>query len=237
MTKQQKQLKNFLESLLVNYGNTKNILNKKKQQHVFNQKAEYSPGFYLVQNHLQRASKRNINNDRAVPIETTTLNEYNLKTGSNLENVKIMYGAYSDELTRAYHATALTIGATIYFSTKAYKPETEEGRKTLAHELTHVQQNKDDIFINHKTKDELESDAEQAEQIANYNPDPLIIKRIDGVEYRYRKSVWKKIAANVFRGVEEFVEREEGRMSNADYLKLLLNYQDWLEEYRREWEV
>ena len=65
----------------------------------------------------------------------------------------------------------------------------------------------------------------------------LIIKRIDGVEYRYRKSVWKKIAANVFRGVEEFVEREEGRMSNADYLKLLLNYQDWLEEYRREWEV
>ena len=167
----------------------------------------------------------------------TTLNEYNLKTGSNLENVKIMYGAYSDELTRAYHATALTIGATIYFSTKAYKPETEEGRKTLAHELTHVHPNKDDIFINHKTKDELESDAEQAEQIANYNPDPLIIKRIDGVEYRYRKSVWKKIAANVFRGVEEFVEREEGRMSNADYLKLLLNYQDWLEEYRREWEV
>lgn len=32
-----------------------------------------------------------MNNDRAVPVETTTLNEYNLKTGSNLENVKIMY--------------------------------------------------------------------------------------------------------------------------------------------------
>lgn len=29
MTKQQKQLKNFLEGLLIDYGNTKNLLNKK----------------------------------------------------------------------------------------------------------------------------------------------------------------------------------------------------------------
>ena len=36
--------------------------------------------------------------------------------------------------------TGDTIGATIYFTTKAYKPETEDGRKTLAHELIHVQQ-------------------------------------------------------------------------------------------------
>lgn len=237
MTKQQKQLKNFLESLLTDYGNTKNVLDKKKKQTVFNQKDEYSPGFYLVQNHLRRASKRNMNNDRVVPIEMTTLNEYNLKTGDNLEDVKIHYGAYSDELTRAYHATALTIGTTIYFSTRAYKPETEEGRKTIAHELTHIRQNKEDILEGQKTTDELEDEAVQTEKIEEYNPDPLIIKRIDGVEYRYKKSVWKKIAANVFRGVEEFVEREEGRMPDADYLKLLLNYQDWLEEYRREWEV
>ena len=234
MTEEQKKLYQYLYSITENEV-YKDCLRKQKKSYIEKQKDSDFMEYSLVEAHLRRISQRN--NDRAVPIETTTLNEYNLKTGSNLENVKIMYGAYSDELTRAYHATALTIGATIYFSTKAYKPETEEGRKTLAHELTHVHQNKDDIFINHKTKDELESDAEQAEQIANYNPDPLIIKRIDGVEYRYRKSVWKKIAANVFRGVEEFVEREEGRMSNADYLKLLLNYQDWLEEYRREWEV
>ena len=234
MTEEQKKLYQYLYSITENEV-YKDCLRKQKKSYIEKQKDSDFMEYSLVEAHLRRISQRN--NDRAVPIETTTLNEYNLKTGSNLENVKIMYGAYSDELTRAYHATALTIGATIYFSTKAYKPETEEGRKTLAHELTHVQQNKDDIFINHKTKDELESDAEQAEQIANYNPDPLIIKRIDGVEYRYRKSVWKKIAANVFRGVEEFVEREEGRMSNADYLKLLLNYKDWLEEYRREWEV
>lgn len=88
MTKQQKQLKNFLESLLADYGNTKNALNKKKKLQLFNQRDEYSPGFYLVQNHLRRASKRNMNNDRVVPIEMTTLNEYNLKTGDNLENEK-----------------------------------------------------------------------------------------------------------------------------------------------------
>ena len=36
--------------------------------------------------------------------------------------------------------TGDTIGATIYFTTKAYKPEIEDSRKTLAHELIHVQQ-------------------------------------------------------------------------------------------------
>ncbi|MEE0999379.1 MAG: DUF4157 domain-containing protein [Treponemataceae bacterium] len=31
-----------------------------------------------------------------------------------------------------------TLGKDIYFRNKAYKPETEEGRKILAHELTHI---------------------------------------------------------------------------------------------------
>ena len=179
MTEEQKKLYQYLYSITENEV-YKDCLRKQKKSYIEKQKDSDFMEYSLVEAYLRRISQRN--NDRAVPIETTTLNEYNLKTGSNLENVKIMYGAYSDELTRAYHATALTIGATIYFSTKAYKPETEEGRKTLAHELTHVHQNKDDIFINHKTKDELESDAEQAEQITNYNPDTLIIKRIDGDE-------------------------------------------------------
>lgn len=230
MNKQQKQLKNFLESLLADYGNTKSALDKKSQQHLFTQKDEYSQGYYLVQDHLKRASKRHLNSDRVVPVELTTLNDYNLKTGSNIENVEIHYGAYSDELTGSYHASALTIGAAIYFSTKAYRPETEDGRKTIAHELTHIQQNKNDTFINHKTKDELEAEAELAEQIEKYSTDPLIMKKIGGVEYRYRKSVWEKIEADVFRGVEDFVKREEGRMPDEDYLKLLLNYQEWLDE-------
>ena len=232
MTKQQKQLKNFLESLLLNYGNAKNPLSKKKQYHLFTQKAEYSPGFYLVQNHLQRASKRNMNNDRAVPIETTTLNEYNLKTGSNLENVKIMYGAYSDELTRAYHATALTIGATIYFSTKAYKPETEEGRKTLAHELTHVQQNKDDILEGQKNKEELEKEAEQVEKIIEYNPEKYREINFEGKKYKLTEREYRELMDKIRKRVEQQLEYNTMGLSDAEYLKVLIQYQEM--ERRRE---
>ena len=232
MTKQQKQLKNFLESLLLNYGNAKNPLSKKKQYHLFTQKDEYSPGFYLVQNHLQRASKRNINNDRAVPIETTTLNEYNLKTGSNLENVKIMYGAYSDELTRAYHATALTIGATIYFSTKAYKPETEEGRKTLAHELTHVQQNKDDILEGQKNKEELEKEAEQVEKIIEYNPEKYREINFEGKKYKLTEREYRELMDKIRKRVEQQLEYNTMGLSDAEYLKVLIQYQEM--ERRRE---
>lgn len=232
MTKQQKQLKNFLESLLLNYGNAKNPLSKKKQYHLFTQKDEYSPGFYLVQNHLQRASKRNINNDRAVPIEMTTLNEYNLKTGSNLENVKIMYGAYSDELTRAYHATALTIGATIYFSTKAYKPETEEGRKTLAHELTHVQQNKDDILEGQKNKEELEKEAEQVEKIIEYNPEKYREINFEGKKYKLTEREYRELMDKIRKRVEQQLEYNTMGLSDAEYLKVLIQYQEM--ERRRE---
>ena len=232
MTKQQKQLKNFLESLLLNYGNAKNPLSKKKQYHLFTQKDEYSPGFYLVQNHLQRASKRNINNDRAVPIEMTTLNEYNLKTGSNLENVKIMYGAYSDELTRTYHATALTIGATIYFSTKAYKPETEEGRKTLAHELTHIQQNKDDILEGQKNKEELEKEAEQVEKIIEYNPEKYREINFEGKKYKLTEREYRELMDKIRKRVEQQLEYNTMGLSDAEYLKVLIQYQEM--ERRRE---
>ena len=64
-----------------------------------------------------------------------------------------------------------------------------DGRKILVRELTHLRQNKDGTFITHKAKEKLEAEVEQAERIEKYNPDTLIIKRIHGVEYRYRKSV------------------------------------------------
>ena len=226
MTKQQKQLKNFLESLLLNYGNAKNPLSKKKQYHLFTQKDEYSPGFYLVQNHLRRASKRNMNNDRVVPIEMTTLNEYNLKTGDNLEDVKIHYGAYSDELTRAYHATALTIGATIYFSTKAYKPETEEGRKTLVHELTHIRQNKEDILEGQKTTEELEMEAERTEKIEEHNTERYREITFEGEKYRLSEKEYRKIMDEIRNEVEQQLDHNTMDLSQTEYLKALIRYQE-----------
>ena len=137
MTEEQKKLYQYLYSIAENEV-YKDCLRKQKKSCIEKQKDSDFMEYSLVEAHLKRISERN--NDRTVPIDIQTLEEFNLKTGSNVEKATILYGAYSDALTRVYHANALTIGATIYFTTKAYKPETEDGRKTLAHELIHVQQ-------------------------------------------------------------------------------------------------
>ena len=62
--------------------------------------------------------------------------------GADLGEVTMVYGPAADEYTRSHHALALVLGTDIFFRNGAYRPETEEGRKILAHELTHVAQSK-----------------------------------------------------------------------------------------------
>ncbi len=175
MTREQNRLYQYLIAVAEDDDN-EDCLRLQKRKLVEKQKDSDFMEYSLVEAHLRRISERK--NDRSVPVETTVLNEYNLKTGSNLENATIRYGAYSDELTRAYHATALTIGATVYFSTKAYKPETEEGRKTIAHELTHVAQHRNRPLADNRTKEELEAEAEAAEKKEGMEEDPYVLLRV-----------------------------------------------------------
>ena len=62
-----------------------------------------------------------------------------------------------------------------------------------------------------------------------YNPDPYVCEVINGKSYRMRKSQKAKLDYLVEKGLEEWVEGEEKAMSDRDYLKLLLNYKDYLE--------
>ncbi|MBO7317025.1 MAG: DUF4157 domain-containing protein [Paludibacteraceae bacterium] len=47
----------------------------------------------------------------------------------------------------------------------AYRPETEEGRKILAHELTHVAQNKKREEYRGASREELEGEAEAVQAL------------------------------------------------------------------------
>ena len=185
----------------------------------------------------ERAIDRVLFRDRNHPIDTVIINEFNQKTGNALEEVKIIYGAGADEYARSRHALALAVADRIYFRNGAYKPETEEGRKLLAHELTHIAQHKNREEYRNASKSELEREAEINELNEKYNPDPLIAKKIRGKEYRFRKSVWKRIVNGAVRGLELYIEGEEGRMPDSDYLELLLKYQEFMKYDMREWEA
>jgi hypothetical protein len=60
--------------------------------------------------------------------------------GVDLSNVRIHTGSQADASARAVGATAYTVGHQIVFRDAAFAPQTTEGRRLLAHELTHVVQ-------------------------------------------------------------------------------------------------
>ena len=106
--------------------------------------------------------------------------------------MKISYGPAADEYARQNHALALVVANTIYFRNGAYKPETEEGRKLLAHELTHIAQNKDTEAYRNSTVEEKEAEAQAKEVQQEYNPDPEIVIKIKG-KYKIIREILKEV--------------------------------------------
>ncbi|PYR79399.1 MAG: hypothetical protein DMF86_03670 [Acidobacteria bacterium] len=60
--------------------------------------------------------------------------------GRDLGSVRLHTGAAADETSRAIDARAFTVGSDIAFRSGAFQPESHDGRRLLAHELTHVVQ-------------------------------------------------------------------------------------------------
>lgn len=60
--------------------------------------------------------------------------------GDALTDVRIHDNAAADTLARSVEARAFTVGADVFFAGGEYRPNTASGDRLLAHELTHVVQ-------------------------------------------------------------------------------------------------
>lgn len=60
--------------------------------------------------------------------------------GSSFEHVKLHRGADADRLATSLGARAFTLGSDVYFRRGEFDSETQSGRRLIAHELTHVVQ-------------------------------------------------------------------------------------------------
>lgn len=107
--------------------------------------------------------------DRKVPLEGVSQETFRMKNDTELDGPLIHYGPYANELTRSRNLIALSIGSDIYIRGGHYKPETEEGRALLAHELTHVAQHTERRTSIKRKEDRevLEQEAEQNEKKGN----------------------------------------------------------------------
>jgi hypothetical protein len=74
------------------------------------------------------------------PLPAKTLAEMNHSFGTDFSHVRIHHDSAAAALCNELSAQAFTHGCDIYFNEGKYNPESEDGKRLLAHELTHVLQ-------------------------------------------------------------------------------------------------
>lgn len=74
------------------------------------------------------------------PLDRATRIVMESQLGYDFGHVRIHTDAKAAESAQAVHAQAYTVGAQIVFGPRQYQPHTPSGRSLLAHELTHVRQ-------------------------------------------------------------------------------------------------
>lgn len=85
------------------------------------------------------------------------------RMGSNFGQVKIHADDQSAQLNRSLNPKAFTVGNDIYFNEGQYKPQSSEGKRLLAHEMTHVMQQSATIRRQPAPADALEKEAVKLE--------------------------------------------------------------------------
>jgi LysM repeat protein len=76
------------------------------------------------------------------PLDATTRSFMEPRFGHNFTNVRVHSGAEAAEAADSVGARAYTVGRHIVFGAGEYRPGTADGQRLLAHELTHVTQQK-----------------------------------------------------------------------------------------------
>ena len=186
--------------------------------------------------HRSASISKSSDGNRIIPPEAIQKSEFELERNAELGNTKIIYGHGSDELLRSNGLIAFALANKIYIQTNKYKPETEEGRALLAHELTHVQQYSEKRINNQISKDELEKEAEDSEKAVYRNPDSLEELRIDNRIIRIRKSQKKRLLHEIENEYMRWLEWQEYELSSQDYLKLLVGVKEKMDRNEMIWQ-
>ncbi len=186
--------------------------------------------------HRSASIRNSSENNRVIPLDAITKSEFELERDTELGNTKIIYGHGSDEMLRSNGLVAFALANKIYIQTHKYKPETEEGRALLAHELTHVQQYSEKRINNQTSKEELEKEAEQVEKIIEYNPERYREINFEGKKYKLTERKYRELMDEIRKRVEYQLEYNTMGLSGADYLKVLIQYQEMERRRKLIWQ-
>ena len=79
------------------------------------------------------------------PLDTATRHSFEERFGVGFGSVRVHANAAAADSARMLRARAYTMGRDVVFGAGQYAPRTSEGRRLLAHELTHVVQQRDGL--------------------------------------------------------------------------------------------
>jgi hypothetical protein len=74
------------------------------------------------------------------PLDKDTRGFMESRLGADFSNVRVHTDATASESARSVQAYAYTVGSDVVFQSGKYEPESDSGKRMLAHELTHVVQ-------------------------------------------------------------------------------------------------
>jgi hypothetical protein len=92
------------------------------------------------------------------PLSGSLRNYFEPRFGYDFSGVRVHTGSKAAETASSINARAFTLGNDVVFSASNYSPETGEGKKLLAHELTHVVQQREKfstLFVQRTPADEV----------------------------------------------------------------------------------
>jgi hypothetical protein len=84
------------------------------------------------------SSRQQLSASGGRPLDPATRRRMRPHFGSLVNRVRVHTGTAADRSARAVNARAYTAGANIVFRSGAYAPQTQAGRRLLAHEMAHV---------------------------------------------------------------------------------------------------
>lgn len=95
---------------------------------------------------------------RGTPLSSDTRNYFEPRFGQDFSDVRIHTGSEAEHSASSIQAKAFTSGSDIVFGKNRHDPHSADGKKLLAHELTHVVQQTDGLVQPQIQRDEDEED-------------------------------------------------------------------------------
>jgi hypothetical protein len=86
------------------------------------------------------ASAKQVLSGPARPLEPALRGDMEQRFGYDFSRVRVHFGGAAEQSAREVNANAYTVGQDIVFGAGRFAPQTHEGRRLIAHELTHVVQ-------------------------------------------------------------------------------------------------